>query len=94
MMTMLNALYPKSNVGSLCIPRKEGGRGLQCVEETVQLTELELQIYVKESRERLYTAAKSVDIDLIELIGETTIEAKKQKKEETTICLEEKMLHG
>ena len=93
-MAMHHALHPKSNIDRLCIPRKEGGRGLQCVVETVQLTELGLQNYVKESREHLFTAAKSVDIDLIEPIGETAIEAKKQKKEETAIYLEEKMLHG
>ena len=39
-------------------------------------------------------AARSVDIDLIEPIRKTVIEAKKQKKEERTISWEEKMLHG
>ena len=40
-------------------------------------------------------AARSVDIDLIELIRETIIEAKKQKKEERAIFLgEKKKLHG
>ena len=43
---------------------------------------------------RLLTVASSVDIDLIEPIPETTIEAKKQKKEERTISWEGKMLHG
>ena len=38
--------------------------------------------YVKESRERLLNAARSADIDLTEPIRQTTIEAKKQKKEE------------
>ena len=93
-MTIHNALRPKSNVDRLYIPRKEGGRGLQGVEEAVKLTNLGLENYVKESRERLFTAARSVDIDLIEPIRETTIEAKKQKKEERTISWEEKMLHG
>ena len=46
------------------------------------------------SRERLFTAARSVNIDLIEPIGKTTTEAKKQKKEERKIYREEKMLHG
>ena len=92
-MTMHNALHQISNVDRLCITRKKGGRGLQCVEETVQLTELELQNYVKESREHLLTAAESVDTDLIEPIGETAVETKKQEKEETTIYLEEKTLH-
>ena len=66
---------------------------MQGVEEAVKLTNLGLDNYVKESRERLLTAARFVDIDLIESIRETTIEAKKQKKEERTISWEEKMLH-
>ena len=94
LMTMHNALLPKSNVDGLYIPRKEGGRGLQGVEETVNLTNLGLENYVKESRERLLTAARFVEINLIEPIRETTIEAKKQKKEERTISWKEKMLHG
>ena len=70
-MTMHNALYPKSNVDRLYIPTKEDGRGLQ-VEETVNLTNIGLEDYLKEFRERLVTTARSVDIDLIELIRETT----------------------
>ena len=95
LMTMHNALHPKSNVDRLYIPRrKEGGRGLQGVEETVKVTNLGLENYVKESREHLLTAARSVDIDLIEPIRETTIKAKTQKKERRTISWEKKMLHG
>ena len=92
-MTMHNAIHPDSNVDRFYIPRKEGGRGLQCVEETVKLTELGLENYVKESRERLLTATRSVNIDLIEPIWKTTIEAKKQKKEEIKTYWEEKILH-
>ena len=91
---MHNVLHPKSNVDRLYIPRKEGGRGLQGVKETVKVTNLGLENYVKQSRERLLTAARSVDIDLIEPIRKTTIVAKKQTKEERTISWEEKMLHG
>ena len=67
---------------------------MQGVKEAVNLTNLGLENYVKESRERLLTAARSVDIDLIEPIRETTTQAKKQKKGERTISWEEKMLHG
>ena len=67
-MTMYNALHPKSNFDHLYIPRKEGGRGLQGVEKTGKVTNLGLENYVKNSRERLLTAARSVDIDLIEPI--------------------------
>ena len=48
LLTMHNALHPKSNVDCLYIPRKEGGRGLQGVEKTVDLTNLGLENYVKE----------------------------------------------
>ena len=54
---------------------------MQGVKETVKLTNLGLENYVKESRERLLTAARSVDIDLIEAIRETAIETMKKKKE-------------
>ena len=48
------------------------------------LTNLGLGNYVKESRERLLTAARSVNIDLIEPIQETTIELgrKRRRKEQ------------
>ena len=48
-MTMHNARHPKSNIDRLYIPRKEGGGGLQGVEETVKVTNLGLENYVKES---------------------------------------------
>ena len=79
-MTMHKALHPKSNVDRLYIPRKEDGRRLKCVEEIVNLTNLGLENYMKESRERLLNAGRSVDIDLIEPIRQTTLEAKKRRK--------------
>ena len=94
LMTMHKVRHPKSIHDRLYIPRNEGGRVLQGVEEAVKLTNLGLENYVKESRECLFTTARSVDIDLIELIQETKIEVKKQKKVERTICCEEKMSHG
>ena len=61
---------------------------MQGVKKTANLTSLRLENYVEESREHLLTAARSVDIDLVEPIQETTIEAKKQKKEEIIISRE------
>ena len=91
LMKMHNVLHPKSNVDHLYITRNEGGRGLQGIEETVNLTNLGLKNYVKKSKERLLTTARSVYIDSIEPIRETTIEAKKQSKEERAISWEEVM---
>ena len=49
----------------------------------------------KSSKVRLITAARSVDIDLIQPVRETIIEAKKQKKKkQRPISCEKKMLHG
>ena len=61
---MHNALHLKNNVDHLYVPRKKGNRGLQGFEETVKLKNLGLGNYVKESRERLLTAARSVDLSL------------------------------
>ena len=91
LMTIHNALHPKSNVDRLYISRKQGGRVLQGVAEIVNLTNLGLENHVKVSRGRLLTAARPVDIDLIESIQEATTEAKKQKKEERTSFGEEKI---
>ena len=68
MTTMDNTLHAKSNVDRLYIPKKEGGRGLQDVEEPIHLTNLGLENYAKKSRECLLTTARSEDIDLIDLI--------------------------
>ena len=38
LMTIHNALHPKSKVDGLYIPKKEGGRGLQGVEETINMS--------------------------------------------------------
>ena len=64
-MPMHNALYPKSNVDCLYIPRKEGGRGLQGVEETVKLKKLGLESPVNEFRQCVLTAARFIHIGLI-----------------------------
>ena len=42
LMTMHNALHPKSNIDRLYISRKEGGRGLQGIEEAVKFRMREL----------------------------------------------------
>ena len=57
LLTMHNGLHPRSNVDRTYIPRKEGGRGLLCVEDTV-LAKIGLERYVKESKERLIIAAR------------------------------------
>ena len=66
LLTMHNGLHPRSDVDRVYIPRKEGGRGLMCVEDTVKAN-IGLERYVKESKERLIVAArgdnKNTDIE-------------------------------
>ena len=82
LMIMHNELHPESNVDRLYTRRKENDRELQGVEEIGNLENLGSQNYVKESRECLLNAARSVNIDLIAPIKENKIEANKQNKEQ------------
>ena len=95
LMTMHNALHPRSNVDRLYIPRSEGGRGLLSVEGSVNLAKLGLQGYVKMSEERLISAAKGADEATD---WEATIESKcgfkNRKKRERQNNWKGKMLHG
>ena len=50
--TIYGALHPKSDVGRLYIPRKEGGRGLISTEDCVELAIRGLEVYVHGSDER------------------------------------------
>ena len=43
--TMDGTLHPKSDVDRLCIPRKEGGRGLISVEDCVELAMTCLEVH-------------------------------------------------
>ena len=67
-MTMHNARYVKGNVDHTYIPRKKCGRATQSVAKTVNLTNLGLKNYMKESRARFLTAVRSVNIELNEPI--------------------------
>ena len=51
LMTMHKALHPKINVDRLYISRNEGDRGVLSVEDTIEASKIELEIYVQESKE-------------------------------------------
>ena len=55
---MYGALYPKSYVDRLYIPRSEGERGLISIEDCVELAVRGLEVYVYKSGERLMQAAR------------------------------------
>ena len=61
--TIYRALYAKSDVDRLYIPRKEGGRGLISIEDCVELAIRGLEVYVHRSEERLRQTARGDKID-------------------------------
>ena len=83
--TINNKLRPKNNIDHVYIPRKVCGRGLQGIEETVNLTNLRLENYVREVRGSSLTAARSVETVSQ---SEKLQQAKKQEKVEGTISWE------
>ena len=44
--TIDGGLHPKSDVGGLYIPRKDGGRGLIALEDCVELAVRGLQVFI------------------------------------------------
>ena len=79
LMTMHNALHPKSNVDRLYLPRKDGGRGLLGVEDTVNIAKVSLKRYVNNSTERLLSSLRITEDD--EFI-ESEADVKKRKRTE------------
>ena len=69
LMTVHQALNPKSDLARIYLSRKEGGRGLISVEDTVKLDILGLERYVLTSEEGLLIAARRVDGDYEQHLG-------------------------
>ena len=49
LMTMHNALHPKSDIDRLYLPRREGGRGLISAADAVTIAIVGLESYVRDS---------------------------------------------
>ena len=79
---MHNGFHPKSNVGRLYLLRSEGGRGSIGVQDTVETAISGLRNYVRNSKERLLIAARTIEEDEDR---ETPKEYKKRKKNERKI---------
>ena len=93
---MHRALNPKSDVARIYLSRKEGGRGLISVEDTLKLAILELERYLLTSEEGLLTAAGRVDGDYeqhLEMI-ENVKEFKQRRRNERSNALKQMKLHG
>ena len=65
LVTMYNSLHPKSNVDRLYLPRRDDGRGLLGVEDTVHIATVSLQRCAKSNTEKLLCSLATVEDDEI-----------------------------
>ena len=59
LMTMHKALHPRDNVDRLYIPKKEGGRGLASIENSVDTSIQRLEDYIEKHERGLITAIRN-----------------------------------
>ena len=59
LMTMHKALHPRDDVDRLYIPRKEGGRGLASIEDSVDTSIQRLEDYIEKHERGLITAIRN-----------------------------------
>ena len=78
LMTMHKALHPRDDVDRLYVPRKEGGRGLACIEDSVDTAIQRLEDYTEEHERGLITAIRN---DTDNTIDNRMIKTRKQKWE-------------
>ena len=58
-MTMHKALHPRDDVDRLYVPRKEGGRGLASIEDSVDISIQRLEDYIEKHEGGLFTAIRN-----------------------------------
>ena len=56
---MHKALHPRDDVDRLYVPRKEGGRGLTSIEDSVDVSIQRLEDYIQKRGGRLITATRN-----------------------------------
>ena len=59
LMTMHKALHPRHDVDRLYVPRKEGGRGLASIEDSVDPSIQRLEVYIEKHERGLITAVRN-----------------------------------
>ena len=83
-MAMHTVLHPRDDVERLYVPRKEGGRGLACIEDSVETSTQRLKDYIEKHERGLITAISN---DTDSTIDDRMTKTRKQK-------WEGKQLHG
>ena len=76
LMTMNKALHPRDDVDRLYVSRKEGGRGLTSMEDTVDASIQRLENYIEKHERGLITAIRN---DTDNTIDKRMTTARKQK---------------
>ena len=84
LMTMHKALHPRDDVDRLYVPRKEGGRGLASIEDSVDASIQRLEDYIEKHERGLISAIRN---DTDNTIDDRMTTTRKQK-------LEKKQLYG
>ena len=77
-MTMHKALHPRDDVDRLYVSRKEGGRGLASIEDTVDASIQRLEDYIEKHERGLIT---TIRVDTDNTINERMTTTRKQKCE-------------
>ena len=77
----------------LYLPRREGGRGLISVEDAINTEEININVYISQSRERMLKAAWKRKLKNVDEI-QTPKEYKERMKRERTEDWSGKQLHG
>ena len=78
LLLLLTALHPRDDVDRLYVSRKEGGRGLSCIEDTVDASIQRLEDYIEKHERGLITTIRNYTDNTIDEIMTTT---RKQKWE-------------
>ena len=76
LMTMHKALHPKDDVDRLYLSRKEGGRGLTSIEDSVDASKQRLEDYIEKHERGLITAIRN---DTDNTIDDRMTTTRKQK---------------
>ena len=66
LMTMQKALHPRDDVDRLYVPRKEGGRGLSSIEDSVDTSMQRFEDYIEKDERGLITAIRNNTDDMID----------------------------
>ena len=82
LMTMYQALHPRNDVDRQYISRKEGGRGLVSIADSVDASIQRLEDYIEKHERGLITAIRN---DMDNTIDDRMTATRKQKWEKTTL---------